>query len=73
MYSDWIDACEQVAKEAAESDARDKEFSSYGFEERRSGGVAAATGAGGGGVSVGGGGGGVGGADEDEDEDYGYE
>lgn len=79
VYSDWIDACEQVAKEAAESDAKDKEFSSYGFEERPPAGVAGAGGGGAGGGGGGGGGsGGVavgagGGLAEDEDEDYGYE
>ncbi|KAL9618544.1 MAG: hypothetical protein Q9160_006728 [Pyrenula sp. 1 TL-2023] len=71
VYSDWIDACEQVAKEAAETDAKDREFSSYGLEERRPGMVAAAAAAGGG-AGAGGGGGGAGMA-EDEDEDYGYE
>lgn len=71
VYSDWIDACEQVAKEAAETDAKDREFSSYGLEERRPGvGVAAAAGAAGGAGAGGGAGGGVA---EDEDEDYGYE
>lgn len=33
VYSDWIDACEDVAKEAAEHEAtesaRDREFSDY--------------------------------------------
>lgn len=30
VYSDWIDACDEVAREAAEQDADDRKFSSYG-------------------------------------------
>lgn len=29
VYSDWVDACEDVAKNAAEEDAEDAKFSSY--------------------------------------------
>ncbi|KAJ9611960.1 hypothetical protein H2200_003555 [Cladophialophora chaetospira] len=29
VYSDWVDACEDVAKAAAEEEAKDKEFSDY--------------------------------------------
>ncbi|EXJ86456.1 hypothetical protein A1O3_03407 [Capronia epimyces CBS 606.96] len=29
VYSDWIDACENVAQEAAAQDAEDQKFSSY--------------------------------------------
>ena len=30
VYSDWIDACENVAQEAAAEEAEDKRFSAYG-------------------------------------------
>lgn len=29
VYSDWIDACEEVAKEAADAEAEDRRFSNY--------------------------------------------
>jgi len=29
VYSDWIDACENVAQEAAAQDAEDQKFSNY--------------------------------------------
>lgn len=29
VYSDWIDACENVAQEAAAQDAEDRKFSTY--------------------------------------------
>ena len=29
VYSDWVDACESVAQEAATADAEDKRFSTY--------------------------------------------
>jgi transcription elongation factor Elf1 len=40
VYSDWIDACENVAQEAAAQDAEDQKFSSYATA--RTGGTAAA-------------------------------
>ncbi|KAG9786143.1 hypothetical protein KCU88_g2312, partial [Aureobasidium melanogenum] len=42
VYSDWIDACENVAQEAAAREAEDQQFSSYATE--RHGGVATAAG-----------------------------
>lgn len=30
VYSDWIDACESVAQEAATAEAEDRKFSTYG-------------------------------------------
>ena len=41
MYSDWIDACDEVAKEAAVADAEDRRFSNYGTRPEAS--AAAAT------------------------------
>lgn len=38
VYSDWIDACEEVAKEAADAEAEDKRFSSYATERAAVGG-----------------------------------
>lgn len=55
VYSDWIDACENVAQEAALQEKDDRDFSSY------------ATGARGGAVSSGG----VAGAREDDEEEEG--
>jgi len=42
VYSDWIDACENVAQEAAAQEAEDQKFSSYATA--RPGGAAAAGG-----------------------------
>jgi transcription elongation factor Elf1 len=59
VYSDWVDACEEVAKDAADEDAEDAKFSSYATGGGASrGGVPAA---------------GHGGDDEDEDVEYGDE
>ena len=41
MYSDWIDACDEVAKEAAEQEAEDRQFSSYGTRAEGAGPVPA--------------------------------
>lgn len=61
VYSDWVDACENVAKDAADEDAEDAKFSSYATAgdqpQGRTGPVAA--GAGGGGADA-----------DDEDGDY---
>jgi len=54
VYSDWIDACEDVAKDAAEEDAEDTRFSNYAAGGAARGGATAA----------------VGGDDEGEDADY---
>ena len=32
VYSDWIDACEAVAREGAEADEEDRRFSTYGTQ-----------------------------------------
>ncbi|OAL26016.1 hypothetical protein AYO20_10285 [Fonsecaea nubica] len=56
VYSDWIDACEDVAKDAASREAEDDaKFSSYAASGKA-------------GADIGGA---EGGADEDEDVDYG--
>ncbi|KIW75503.1 hypothetical protein Z517_10244 [Fonsecaea pedrosoi CBS 271.37] len=56
VYSDWIDACEDVAKDAASREAEDDaKFSSYAASGKAGAGIGAAEG----------------GADEDEDVDYG--
>ena len=55
VYSDWIDACEDVAKNAADVEAEDAKFSDY------------ATGAG---AARGGAAPAAGGDDEGEDADY---
>lgn len=39
VYSDWVDACENVAQEAAEQEAEDQKFSNYATA--RTGGAAA--------------------------------
>lgn len=54
VYSDWIDACEDVAKDAAEEDAEDARFSNYAAGGAARGNATAA----------------VGGDDEGEDADY---
>ncbi|ETI23103.1 hypothetical protein G647_04899 [Cladophialophora carrionii CBS 160.54] len=59
VYSDWVDACEEVAKQAAEEEAEDAKFSSY----------ATGTGAARAGVPAGSGGGGA--DDEEDDAEYG--
>ncbi|KIX91983.1 uncharacterized protein Z520_12310 [Fonsecaea multimorphosa CBS 102226] len=61
VYSDWIDACENVAQDAASKEAEDDaKFSSYATSGSRAGGGIGAPGGGG--------------ADEeDEDADYGDE
>ncbi|OAP56725.1 hypothetical protein AYL99_08837 [Fonsecaea erecta] len=60
VYSDWIDACEDVAKEAATHEAEeDAKFSSYATSGRAGAGAGAA--------------GGRGADDEDEDADDGEE
>ena len=58
VYSDWVDACEEVAKTAADEDAEDAKFSSYGTSGGATGGVVSSRG-------------GVAADDEDEDVDYG--
>ena len=59
VYSDWIDACENVAQEAAgEGEEEDRAFSSYASREVR------------GGVTGGAGAGAGAGEDEDIDDDY---
>lgn len=55
VYSDWIDACENVAQEAAVQDAEDQKFSSYATAGTRTGATTAA----------------AGGDEKDEDGDYG--
>ena len=57
VYSDWVDACEEVAKNAADEEAEDAKFSSYGTG---SGAARAGAPAGGRGAAE----------DEDEDGDY---
>jgi len=37
VYSDWIDACDEVAREAAEAEADDRKFSTYGTAGQASG------------------------------------
>jgi transcription elongation factor Elf1 len=38
VYSDWVDACENVAQEAAATDAEDRRFSTYGTSTAAAGG-----------------------------------
>jgi transcription elongation factor Elf1 len=58
VYSDWVDACEEVAKHAANEEAEDAKFSSYGTAGGGSGDTVLARDVG----AI---------DDEDEDADYG--
>lgn len=60
VYSDWVDACENVAQEAAAQEEEDRNFSSYATQSRGAGASAGA-------AAVAGGAGGGGAVDDDDD------